>query len=65
MLSQGCAGGDCGRSEHGQASPTDTPSICVREAGQIDARPSISTDQSMGRGTIGTDEASVEGWESR
>lgn len=61
MFSQGDAGGECGMALHGQASPTDTPSICVLEDGQIDDRPSISTDQSVGKGTIGTDDARVDG----
>lgn len=51
--------------ESGQASPREVPSITVREAGQMAARPSIRTDQRVGRGTMGTDEARVRGWEMR
>ena len=61
MLSHCCAGGDLGRSVHFQASPIGTPSIWVRERGQIGENPSISTDHSVVIGTIGTDEASVDG----
>lgn len=51
--------------DSGQASPMDVPSIVVREGGQIGARPSIKTDQSVGSRTIGTEDACVEGWEMR
>lgn len=61
MLSHAGAGGDCGRSEDCQASPMATPSICVRDGGQMEEKPSIRTDQSVVIGTIGTDEASVDG----
>lgn len=39
--------------------------MVVREGGQIGARPSIRTDQRMGRGTMGIEEARVLGWERR
>ena len=57
MFSQGWAGGDWGIEEHGQASPIDTPSICVREAGQIVERPLMSTAQRVGIVMIGTEDA--------
>ncbi len=65
--SQGC---DVGRRvawsvESGQASPREVESSVVREAGQIGERPSIKTDQSIGRGTIGMEDARVLGWERR
>lgn len=63
MLSQALAGGDGGREEHGQASPIETPSTCVREGGQIAERPSIRTDQRVGIDTMGTEDARVDGWE--
>lgn len=47
------------------ASPMDVPSTSVRDAGQIGARPSMRTLHKVGRGTIGTDAACVEGWEMR
>ena len=47
--------------ESGQASPRELPSMTVREAGQMAARPSMRIDQRVGRGTIGTDEARVLG----
>jgi hypothetical protein len=65
MLSQGREATDTGSVESGQASPREVPSITVREVGQIGARPSIMTDQRVGRGTTGTDEATVRGWEMR
>lgn len=49
----------------GHASPSVTPLIVVRDEGQMDAMPSIRTFQSTGRGTMGIDEACVEGWESK
>jgi hypothetical protein len=61
MPSQGLAGGCCGKLEHLHASPIETPSICVRDGGQIAASPSISTDHNVGIDTIGTDDASVVG----
>jgi hypothetical protein len=63
MFSQG--GGDDGIAEQGHASPIDTPSIRVRVAGQIVDKPSIRTDQSVGSGIIGTEEAWVEGCDRR
>jgi hypothetical protein len=67
MPSQGCDVGrrvNC-RVESGQASPREVASRVVREAGQIGARPSIKTDQRIGRGTMGMEEARVLGWERR
>lgn len=61
MFSQGCPGGDWGRSEHGHASPIEALSIWVLEAGQIEDSPSIRTDHKVVIGTIGTEEASVDG----
>ena len=65
MVSQGCEAAVIGRVESGQASPREVPSITVREAGQMAERPSTSTDQRVGRGTMGTDEARVRGCEMR
>lgn len=50
-----------GSVDSGQASPREVLSRTVREAGQTGARPSMRTDQRVGRGTIGTDDACVEG----
>ena len=61
MFSHGCAGGLEGIEEHGQASPRGMPFTCVRVAGQISDSPSIKTNQSVGRGTIGADAACVVG----
>lgn len=61
MDSQGCAGGEGGIALQGHASPIDTPSICVREGGQIGERPSMRTFQRVGIKIIGTDETWVEG----
>jgi hypothetical protein len=65
MVSQGCVVGRTVIVERGQASPSEVPSRAVRDGGQIGARPSMSTDQRVGRGTIGTEEAWVVGCESR
>ncbi len=65
MVSQGCVFGKTGIVERGQASPREVPSRVVRDWGQIGARPSMSTDHRVGRGTIGTEEAWVVGCESR
>lgn len=51
--------------ERGHASPIDTPSICVRDDGQIGARDSIKKFQNVGKRTIGTEDACVLGCESR
>lgn len=61
MLSHVCAGGDFGRSEHSQASPIDTPSIWLRDAGQMEDSPSMRTVHRVVIGTIGTEEARVDG----
>lgn len=61
MLSHGFAGGDGGMSEHIQASPIEVPSICVLDEGQIGDSPSIKADHRVVIGTIGTEEANVEG----
>lgn len=65
IVSQGCVVGRTGRVERGQASPREVPSRAVREGGQIGARPSMRTDQRVGRITMGTEEAWVVGWERR
>ena len=57
MVSQSWPGGDDGIEEQGHASPIATPSICVREVGQILARPLIRTAQRVGIVIIGTEEA--------
>lgn len=49
--------GVTGRVESGQASPREVSSRIVRDGGQIGASPSMSTDQRVGRGTIGIEEA--------
>lgn len=65
MVSQGCVVGVTGRVESGQASPREVLSRVVREGGQMGARPSMRTDQRVGRGTMGTEDAWVVGWEIR
>lgn len=65
MVSQELAGGEEGKEEHRQASPMDIPSICVLDGGQMGDSPSIRTDQRVGMEIMGTDEASVDGCESR
>lgn len=49
--------------ERGQASPRDIESTCVREDGQIGAKPSTKTDHSVGSRMTGTDVACVVGCE--
>lgn len=49
--------GVTGRVESGQASPREVSSSTVRDGGQMGARPSMRTDQRVGRGTIGIEEA--------
>jgi hypothetical protein len=61
MFSHGCAGGLDGIEEHGHASPSDTPFICVRVAGHMLDNPSINTDHSVGKDTIGVEEILVVG----
>lgn len=39
----------------------DTPSICVRDRGQMGEKPSMSTVHKVVIGTMGTEEASVDG----
>ncbi len=51
--------------EQGHASPRETPSTCVRDAGQIPARPSMRTLHRVGIMITGTDEACVDGWDMR
>ena len=65
MVSQGWAGGDEGIDLQGQASPKGVPAIEVREDGQMGARPTMSTVQRVGSGTIGTEDASVAGCDMR
>lgn len=50
---------------HGQASPSEMPFSAVRDGGQMGARPLIKTFQSVGRTTMGLDEACVEGCDRR
>ena len=49
----------------GQASPSETPSILVREKGQIGERPCMRTVQRVGTVMTGTEAAWVDGWERR
>jgi hypothetical protein len=65
MVSQGWVVASEGRVESGQASPREVLSRVVREGGQIGLRPSMRTDQRVGSGTIGIEEARVVGWEIR
>jgi len=64
MFSHGWVGCD-GMTEHGQASPMGTPSICVLVAGQMGVKLSMRVFQSVGRGIMGTDDACVVGCERR
>ena len=61
MFSQGSAGGLEGIEEHGQASPSDTPSTCVRVAGHMLDRPSINTDHRVDKDMTGTEMVVVVG----
>lgn len=61
MVSHAAVVGVTGRVESGQASPREVLSKVVRDGGQIGASPSISTDHSVGRGTMGIEEACVVG----
>jgi hypothetical protein len=65
IVSQGWVVGRRGRRASGQASPREVPSRVVREGGQMGAKPSMRTDQRVGRGMMGTEEAWVVGWERR
>ena len=65
IVSHGWEVGRTGRVESGHASPSEVLSRVVREGGQIGARPSMRTDQRIGRGTMGIEEARVRGWEIR
>lgn len=65
MFSQGWASGGEGIEEQGHASPRETPAICVRDAGQMDARPSVRTLQRVGTVMMGAEEAWVDGCERR
>ena len=47
--------------EQGQASPSGTPSICVRDEGQTLERPFMRTVQRVGTVMTGTDAACVLG----
>lgn len=51
----------CGIEEQGHASPSETPSMAVRDGGQIGPSPDMSTFHSVGRTTIGVEEACVVG----
>ena len=55
----------CGMDEQGQASPSETPLIVVRDSGQMAARPFMSTFHRTGRTTMGDDDACVVGWARR
>ena len=61
MFSHCFAGGDGGMSEHTQASPIEVPSIWILDEGQIGDSPSINADHRVVMGTIGTEEAKVDG----
>lgn len=65
MVSQGWAGGEGTMDLQGQASPSGVAPMQVREEGQMPARPSIRTFHRVGRATMGTEEASVEGCDSK
>jgi hypothetical protein len=69
MFSHGAPGGEGGRDEQGQASPRGVPFTEARpdekEVGQMGARPSMRTVQSVGSGMMGTEEARVRGCERR
>ena len=58
-------GGELGMELHGQASPSEVLAMVVRVEGQMGERPSTRRSQRVGKGTIGTEEARVEGWERR
>ncbi len=55
----------CGMEEQGHAPPSETPSMAVRDGGQIGPSPVISTFQNTGRTTIGVEEACVVGCATR
>lgn len=57
--------GVCGMDEQGHASPNDTPSMAVREAGQMGASPVINTFHRTGSTTMGMEEACVVGCDKR
>ena len=61
MLSHGWLWGVCGIVLHGHASPRETPPIETRVDGQMGLNPSIRTSHNVGNGTIGIDEANVDG----
>ena len=61
IVSHGRPGGDWGMAEQGHASPSETPSICVRDEGQTLERPSMRTVQRVGTVMTGTDAACVVG----
>lgn len=65
MDSQGSETESVGIEVRGHASPRDMPSMIVREAGQMGAKPSMRTCHRVGTGTMKTDEAWVVGWEMR
>ncbi len=56
---------DAGMVDKGHASPSGVESICVREGGQMGDNPSINTCHRVGKGTIGTEDAWVVGWERK
>lgn len=61
MPSQGWLVADIGSVERGHASPREVLSSTVREAGQTGAKPSMRSVQKVGSGTIGIEDAWVEG----
>ena len=65
MVSHGCEGGEGGIEELGQASPRDTPSICVRVEGHTVERLFMRRSQRVGMVMIGTEVACVDGCERR
>jgi hypothetical protein len=58
-------GGSWGIEEHGQASPSETPLMAVRDAGQMGASPDMRMFHNTGRMTTGVEEACVVGWARR
>lgn len=51
----------CGIEVQGHASPSEMPSMAVRDGGQIGASPDIKTFHNTGMTTIGVEEACVVG----
>lgn len=55
----------CGMTEQGHASPREMPLMAVRDGGQMGAKPDMSTFHRVGKGTIGIDDACVDGWANK